>query len=46
VPPTAPFGQSGTRLQRATGAAVSTLLKVMVDAGTPATTKVRRPIAC
>src|ERR1700680_4456893 len=34
-------GQSIARLQQATGAAVSTLLKVMVDASTPATTKVR-----
>ena len=34
-------GQSIARLQQATGAAVSTLLKVMVDPGTPASTKVR-----
>jgi len=37
----AAHGQSIARLQQATGAAVSTLLKVMVDAGTPASTKVR-----
>jgi len=35
------FGQSVARLQQASGAAVSTLLKVMVDANTPASTKVR-----
>jgi len=34
-------GQSIARLQQATGAAVSTLLKVMVDPGTPPSTKVR-----
>lgn len=34
-------GQSIARLQQATGAAVSTLLKVMVDITTPASTKVR-----
>jgi len=34
-------GQSIARLQQATGAAVSTLLKVMVDPNTPASTKVR-----
>jgi hypothetical protein len=34
-------GQSIARLQQATGAAVSTLLKVMVDPSTPASTKVR-----
>jgi hypothetical protein len=33
--------QSIARLQRATSAAVSTLLKVMVDANTPASIKVR-----
>lgn len=33
--------QSFARLQQATSAAVSTLLKVMVDAATPASTKVR-----
>jgi hypothetical protein len=37
----AAFGQSIARLQQATSAAVSTLLKVMVDASTPASTKVR-----
>jgi hypothetical protein len=37
----AAFGQAAARLQQASGAAVSTLLKVMVDAGTPASTKVR-----
>ena len=37
----AAFGQSVARLQQASGAAVSTLLKVMVDASTPASTKVR-----
>ena len=35
------YTQSIARLQQATGAAVSTLLKVMVDASTPAATKVR-----
>ena len=34
-------GQSMARLQQATSAAVSTLLKVMVDPNTPASTKVR-----
>src|SRR5580692_5082945 len=34
-------GQSIARLQQATSAAVSTLLKVMLDAGTPASTRVR-----
>jgi hypothetical protein len=34
-------GQSIARLQQATSAAVSTLLKVMVDASTPASTKIR-----
>jgi len=33
--------QSNARLQQATSAAVSTLLKVMVDPATPASTKVR-----
>src|SRR5260370_1385967 len=33
--------QSRARLQQATGAAVSTLLKVMVDPSTPASTRVR-----
>src|ERR1700690_3688901 len=37
----AAFGQSIARLQQASGAAVSTLLKVMIDSGTPASTKVR-----
>jgi len=37
----AAFSQSIARLQQATSAAVSTLLKVMVDASTPASTKVR-----
>jgi len=37
----AAHGQSIARLQQAASAAVSTLLKVMVDAGTPASTKVR-----
>ena len=35
------FRQSIARLQQATSAAVTTLLKVMVDPGTPASTKVR-----
>jgi transposase-like protein len=37
----AAHAQSIARLQQATSAAVTTLLKVMVDAGTPASTKVR-----
>ena len=37
----AAVSQSVARLQQATGAAVSTLLKVMVDPSTPASTKVR-----
>ena len=37
----AAFGQSVGRLQQASSAAVSTLLKVMVDPGTPASTKLR-----
>ena len=37
----AAHGQSIARLRQATSAAVSTLLKVMVDASTPASTKVR-----
>ena len=37
----AAFSQSIARLQQATGAAVSTLLKVMVDPSTPPSTKVR-----
>jgi hypothetical protein len=35
------FGQATARLQQASGAAVSTLLKLMVDQSTPASTKVR-----
>jgi hypothetical protein len=35
------FRQSVARLQQASSAAVSTLLKVMVDPSTPASTKVR-----
>jgi hypothetical protein len=35
------FGQSVARLQQASSAAVSTLLKVMVDPATPPATKVR-----
>jgi hypothetical protein len=35
------FGQATARLQQASGAAVSTLLKVMVVQSTPASTKVR-----
>ncbi len=35
------FGQSVARLQQASGAAVSTLLKVMLEPGTPPATKVR-----
>jgi hypothetical protein len=37
----AAFGQSVARLQQASGAAVTTLLKVMVDSNTPASTKVQ-----
>jgi hypothetical protein len=37
----AAFGQSVARLQQATGAAVSVLLKVMVDSATPASVRVR-----
>jgi hypothetical protein len=37
----AAYGQSIARLQQTASAAVSTLLKVMVDAGKPASTKVR-----
>jgi len=37
----AAFGQSVARLQQASSAAVSTLLKVMIDPATPASTKVR-----
>jgi len=35
------FGQATARLQQASGAAVSTLLKVMVDPNSPASTRVR-----
>jgi hypothetical protein len=35
------YGQSIARLQQATGAAVSTLLRVMVDANAPSSTRVR-----
>jgi hypothetical protein len=37
----AAFGQSLARLQQAASAAVSTLLKIMVDASAPASTRVR-----
>jgi hypothetical protein len=37
----AAFGQSVARLQQASGAAVSTLLKIMVDSTAPASTRVR-----
>ena len=37
----AAFSQSTARLQQAAGAAASTLLKVMVDGSTPASTRVR-----
>jgi transposase-like protein len=37
----AAFGQSVARLQQASGAAVSTLLKIMVDTSTPASTRAR-----
>jgi hypothetical protein len=37
----AAFGQAIARLQQATGAAVSTLLKIMVDPTAPASTRVR-----
>lgn len=37
----AAFGQSIARLQQASGAAVSTLLKIMVDLSAPASTRVR-----
>jgi hypothetical protein len=33
--------QSGARLQQATSAATTTLLKIMVDAATPPSTRVR-----
>jgi hypothetical protein len=37
----AAFAQATARLQQATGAAVSTLLNIMVDANTPPSTRVR-----
>jgi hypothetical protein len=37
----AAYGQSVARLQQATGAAVSTLLKIMVDPSSPPSTRVR-----
>ena len=37
----AAFGQSVARLQQASGAAVSTLLKLMLDANVPASTRAR-----
>jgi DNA-binding MurR/RpiR family transcriptional regulator len=37
----AAYSQASARLQQATGAAVSTLLKIMVDTNTPASTRVR-----
>jgi hypothetical protein len=37
----AAFGQSIARLQQASSAAVSTLLKIMVDTNAPASTRVR-----
>ena len=37
----AALGQSISRLEQAVGAAVSTLLKVMIDPNTPAATRVR-----
>ena len=37
----AAFGQSIARLQQATGAAATTLMKVMVDPNSPASTRVR-----
>jgi len=37
----AAFSQSVARLQQASGAAVSTLLKIMVDTNAPASTRVR-----
>jgi hypothetical protein len=40
------FGQSIARLQQASSAAVSTLLKVMVDQGSPASTRVRAADKC
>ena len=37
----AAFGQATARLQQATGAAVQTLLKIMVDSNSPPSTRVR-----
>ena len=37
----AAYGQSITRLQQASGAAVTTLLKIMVDTTAPASTRIR-----
>src|ERR1700761_71046 len=37
----AAFGQATARLQQASGAAVSTLLKIMIDPASPASTRVR-----
>ena len=37
----APYSQSIARLQQASGTAVSALFKVLVDAGTPASSRVR-----
>jgi transposase-like protein len=37
----APFGQAVARLQQGTSAAATTLLKALVDPGTPASVKVR-----
>jgi hypothetical protein len=37
----AEFGQATARLQQASGAAVSTLLKIMIDPASPASTRVR-----
>jgi hypothetical protein len=37
----AAFGQATARLQQACGAAVSTLLKIMIDPASPASTRVR-----
>jgi transposase-like protein len=37
----AALGQSIARLQQGSGAAVSTMLKIMVDSGTPASTRLR-----
>jgi len=37
----AAFGQAIARLQQGTAAAATTLLKIMIDAGTPASVRVR-----